>query len=204
MLAVERLDTVEGNHLEVVIQVRMDRPGDEEQFLVLPFQLRESILAEVARMRLLTVDNQDRVANLGAIREYRHIHERKRGGLVPSPVGVERTLVVAPLRLIVSVVVLDKPRGIVGQGVGETARQSVRTVAVVLRALGIQLLAEFVAGILVHRIEVAVGIHPAHVVHRGSNRRLDARIDSRRIQRHASPAADAEDTDALRIHVLAS
>ena len=73
MLAVERLDTVEGNHLKVVIQVCMYRPGDEKQFLVLPFQLRKSILAEVARMRLLAVDDQDRVANLGAIRQYRHI-----------------------------------------------------------------------------------------------------------------------------------
>ena len=55
---------------------------------------------------------------------------------------------------------------------------------------------------IVGGIEIAVGIDAAHVVHGGGDGSLDARVDGRRIDRHASPTADAEDAYLFRVHVV--
>ena len=63
--------------------------------------------------------------------------------------------------------------------------------------------AKLITGVGIHRVEIAVRVHAAHIVHRGGYRCLDAGVDSRRIDRHAAPAANANDSNTFRIHVIA-
>ena len=51
-------------------------------------------------------------------------------------------------------------------------------------------------------IEIAFGVDAGHVVHRGGHGSLDARIQRGGVQRHAAPAADADDADARGIDAL--
>ena len=138
-----------------------------------------------------------------AIRQDGHVHERQGGSLVPPVVGVQRTLVIAARCLVIPVIVFHKLGSIVGKRVYHPSCQRIRALAVVFRTLGIELLAKLIARIGIHGIEIAVGIHPAHVVHRSGDGSLDARVDGCRIQRHASPSADAQYPDTVGIHLLA-
>lgn len=104
--------------------------------------------------------------------------------------------------LVISVIVFHKLGSIVGKRVYHPTGQRIRTLAVVFRTLGVELLAKLIARIGIHGIEIAVGIHPAHVVHRSGNGSLDARVDGRRIQCHASPSADAQYADTVGIYLL--
>ena len=56
ILAVEGLYPVEGNLLEVVVEVGVDCAWDDEQLLVVALELLVGILAEIAGMGVLTVD----------------------------------------------------------------------------------------------------------------------------------------------------
>ena len=49
-LAEEAFDAVERNHLQVVIQIDVASPGDDQQLLVVATEQFEGVLAEVARM----------------------------------------------------------------------------------------------------------------------------------------------------------
>ena len=53
-------------------------------------------------------------------------------------------------------------------------------------------------------VVVAVGDDARHVVHRGGDGRLDARVDSRRVDGKSAPPADAENADPVRINVVAA
>ena len=55
---------------------------------------------------------------------------------------------------------------------------------------------------VVGSIKIALRRHACHVVHRGGDGRLDARVDGGGIQRKAAPAADAEDADARRVDIF--
>ena len=110
---------------------------------------------------------------------------------------------VSALRLVIGEIVLHILRGIVSHHIGQTTGEFIRAVTVIHCALGVQLTAQFVACVdIVSGIEIAVSRDTAHVVHRGGNGSLDARVDGRRIDRHTTPTADAEDTYPLRIHVV--
>ena len=50
-------------------------------------------------------------------------------------------------------------------------------------------------------IEIAVGIHAAHIVHCRSYCCFDARVHCRGIQSHTTESADADDTDAFGIYI---
>ena len=50
--------------------------------------------------------------------------------------------------------------------------------------------------------EIAFHIDLTHIIHRGSHRGLDARIERGRVNSHSAKAADANDSDALRINQL--
>ena len=176
--------------------------GDDVQLLVVARQPPERILAEIARVRTLAVEQQHGAADLAGIGQKGHVEKRQRGGRVPALVGVERPPVIAARRLVVGVIVLHELGRIGGQRIGHTACTGVGATAVILRALRIEPPAEFVACVGVHRVEIAVGRHAAHVVHRRGDGRPNARIDGSGIERHAAPAADAEDADAPGIDPL--
>ena len=176
MRAEEPFYLVERNLLQVVIQVRMDG------------------LAEVAGVGLLAVDEEDGAADFRGIGQDGLVDERERGRHVPSAVGAEGAFVVAARGLVEGVIVLHKLRGIGGQRVRHASGQGVGAVAVVLGALGVELLPHRVAGVgIVGGIVVALGGDAGHIVHRDGHRGLDARVDGGGVHRKASPAAHAED-----------
>ena len=143
-------------------------------------------------MGFLSVNHEHGTTYLVAIRQDGHVHERQGGSLVPPVVGVQRTLVIAARCLVISVIVFHKLGSIVGKRVYHPTGQRIRTLAVVFRTLGVELLAKLIARIGIHGIEITVGIHPAHVVHRSSD------------GCHASPSADAQYADTVGIHLLTS
>ena len=194
---------VKRNHIQPVVQVDVIGSRNNQQLLVVTLQLLEGIFTEVARMGFLSVNHEHGTTYLIAIRQDGHVHERQGGSLVPPVVGVQRTLVIAARGLVISVIVFHKLGSIVGKRVHHPTGQRIRTLAVVFRTLGVELLAKLIACVSIHSIEIAVGIHPAHVVHRSGDGSLDARIDGRRIQCHASPSADAQYADTVGIHLLA-
>jgi len=87
--------------------------GDNHQFLVLAFQQFEGILAHIAAVGLLAVDDEDSAADFARIVQQAGVHHRHHTARGPTVGGVAATLVVAARGLIVVVVVLDELRGIV-------------------------------------------------------------------------------------------
>ena len=59
VLAEECLYPVEGNLLEVVVEVGVDCAGDDEQLLVVALELLVGVLAEIAGMGVLAVNEED-------------------------------------------------------------------------------------------------------------------------------------------------
>ena len=110
---------------------------------------------------------------------------------------------VAPRGLVIGVVVFHKGGGVLRQRVHHAAAQSVCAGLVVLQPLGVQRRLFAVAGFLaVLRVKIAVGVDAGHVVHGDRHRRFDAGIQRGGVQGQAAPAADAQDADPVRIHVL--
>ena len=75
ILAEEGLYPVEGNLLEVVVEVGVDCAWDDEQLLVVALELLVGVLAEIAGMGVLTVDEEDSALDFTGIRQDRHIEE---------------------------------------------------------------------------------------------------------------------------------
>ena len=75
VLAEEGLNPVEGNLLEVVVEVGVDCAWDDEQLLVVALELLVGVLAEIAGMGVLTVDEEDSALDFTGIRQDRHIEE---------------------------------------------------------------------------------------------------------------------------------
>ena len=209
----ERGDAVVGNHSrDVVVEVHVGGAGDDQQFLVAGLgafaadgeagHLFERVLAEVATVGLFAVDQQDGGLDFVRVGEQRHVEEGLAADGVPAVGRVAAAGMEAARRLVVGVVVLDEPRGVVGQRIDHAAGALVGAAAVVLGALGGHGAARGHAlGGRVVGAEVALARDLRHVVHRRGDGRLDARVERRGVHRHAAPAADAEDADAPRVHV---
>ena len=153
-------------------------------------------------MGILSVNQKYRVAYFRSVGHNRLVDERESRSLVPPIVGVERTLVIAPGRFVVCVIILDELRRIIRKSLCHASSQSVCAVAVIFCALCVQLFAQSCTRLgIVCRIEISVCIYPAHVIHCRSHGRFDSSIQSRRVYGHASPSADTEDANALRVYV---
>ena len=63
VLAEEGLDLVEGDDVKIVVKVGVDGAGDEEELLVVALQTLEGVLAEVAGVGLVAMDDEDGVAD---------------------------------------------------------------------------------------------------------------------------------------------
>ena len=110
---------------------------------------------------------------------------------------------VATRRFVVGIIVLYKLRRILRQRIDHATRQRIGAVFIVLGALCVQRFSFFKACLLrILTVKVAVGSYTGHIVHGHSRSRLDAGIDGGGIDRHTAPAADTNDTDALRVHIL--
>ena len=105
-------------------------------------------------------------------------------------------------RRLVIIVIIDEELRLRGADVGQAAGQGAASVPVIFGALGVQLPTQLGAAVRIHLVEVAVGDDAAHVVHGGGHGGLDAGVHGRRVQRHAAPAADADDADPFRIDAV--
>ena len=162
-----------------------------------------SILSKIEGMCLVAMHDHDSGADLVAVLQDRHIDERHAADLVPSAVRVEGARVIPSLGLVVGVIVLDKVGRVLGQRVNDAAAERIRTGLEILDTLGIQRLLHRIALFLaVIGVEISLCVHSCHIVHGRGDRRLDAGVQRRRVERHAAPAADTEDTDPLGVDVL--
>ena len=144
------------------------------------------------------------IINFSRIRQYGHVQQGKGRCDIPSAIGAERPFVIASRGLVKSVVIPHELRGIFGQGVGNSACQGIVAITVIFRALRVQLFTHLIAcRSIVRRIEVAASRNPAHVVHSNRDCGFYTGIDSSGIHRKASPAANSQNSYALRIHILA-
>ena len=197
----ETLYLIERNDVRSVVQIRMHGSGDNHQLFVVAFQLLESILAEVTGVGFLTMNEQYGTADFIAVCQDRCVEKCEIGSFVPAQTGVDGTGMIASLSLVVIVIIFHELRCIVGwlrihHGTGISAG------AIILRALGVKCLAHFVARIgIISFIEIAVCRGAADVVHRGSDRCLDACIVGGSIDGESSPTADAKNSDASGIHI---
>ena len=204
ILTVKCFDAVERDDVHSVVEIGVHSAGDEQQLLVAALQPGKGVAAEVARVRLVAVDDEHGAADLIGVGEQLRVEQRQRGRDVPAVGGVERARVVAARGLVVVVVVLDEKRRVIWQRIDHAARALIRAGLVVGGALRIECLTQGITGVrIVVGVKVAVGGHTGHVVHRGRDGGLDARVDGGGVERHAAPAADAEDADALRVDIIA-
>ena len=84
MRAEEAADLVKRDDVHAVIQIGMDSSGNDHQRFVVAAQPGKGVLGEIAGMRVFPMDHQHRAADLIAVGEDRHVHERERGGDVPA------------------------------------------------------------------------------------------------------------------------
>ena len=107
---------------------------------------------------------------------------------------------IATWRFVVGIIVLYKLRCVLRQRIDHTACQSIGAVFVIYSALcihGFFLLKACLLRIL--SIKISVGRYTGHVVHGHSRSSFNAGVNGSSIERHAAPAADTDDTDALRV-----
>ena len=114
---------------------------------------------------------------------------------------------IAQLRLVVVVVILDELGHIVRYRRRHAAGHGVGPILIISRTLGTNLLAQPLAVRLefsrcLALVEVAVGNNAAHIVHSRCSRGLDARIRCSGINGKAAPAANTEDADLVRVDIF--
>ena len=164
------MSIIEGDHIQLVVQVGMHRAGDDEQLLVLRIGVALhhggiGVPAEVAGVGLLTVDDQNSGADLVAVPENGLVHKRHGAGHIPAAVGVQGPGLIALGRLVVVVIVLHIEGSVLRHLLCHAAAQGVGAVFIVLDPLGVQGLFLLVSGgLAVLGIEVAVGVYTGHVV----------------------------------------
>ena len=107
---------------------------------------------------------------------------------------------IATWRFVVGIIVLYKLRCVLRQRINYATRQRIAAVFVIYSALcihGFFLLKACLLRIL--SIKISVGRYTGHVVHGHSSGNFDAGVNGGGIERHAAPATDTDDTDALRV-----
>ncbi len=171
--------------------------GDNQEFFIVASEKLECVFPEVAGVGLLAVDDEYGAFELvGVFKEF-EIHERKSRGGVPSIGGIARTGVKSAGCLVVVVVSLDKLRSVVRKRVDNASGPLIFARAEVFGAALGQCGAGGIAlGFGVVGIEVAVGCHASHIVHRRSNSGFDSRVVYGRLDGDASPTADSENAYA--------
>ena len=202
------LDLIKGDDLQIIVQVRVHRAGDDQQLLVLRVRvplhhMGIGVPAHVAGVGLLSVDDKDSGADLIGVLEDGLVQEGHGADGVPALVGVQGAGVVGPA-LVVFAVILHEKGNVLRHRQGQTAAGATIITATVDGGSGGAVgLPGLMAGLLAVRlVKVALGGDAAHVVHGGDHGGLDAGVDGRRVQGQTAPAADAQDADALRVHVV--
>ena len=167
VLTEEGLNLVEGDNGKIVVKVSVDSAGDEEQLLVVALQTLEGVLAEVAGVGLVAMDDEDGVADFLNKSQDGLVEDGQDGGDVPALVGVQRAGMLTARGLVMGVVILHEPRRVLGTRVDHAAGTGGNPAGEVLGSLGAKGLAPGLAG------RGAIGLGelplcgpPAHVVPR--------------------------------------
>ena len=189
----------------------MGSSGDDHELLVafygafsddmLSGHALKGILAEIAAVGLLAVDEKHGRLNLSGPGQQGLVQETLAADHVPAIIGIAAAHMITARSLIVGVIVLDEPGGILGERIDDTTGTLISSRGIILRALGRQGAALFLTlGRSVFTGEITLDIHLAHVIHRGCDGSFDAGVQGSSIDGHAAKTADADDADALRIH----
>ena len=110
---------------------------------------------------------------------------------------------IAPFGFVIIIVILDKERSILRQGINHTAGSGIGSIFVIQRSLGIEGFALFLARLLaVLSVKISLGVDSCHIVHGCADRCLDSGIDGSGVQCHSAPTADADDADFLRVNII--
>ena len=136
------------------------------------------------------------------IGELRHVHKGHGANLVPAAVGIQAARMIASGGLVIRMIILNEKRSVLRQRIHHTASQLIASPAVICNALGIECLTGSIACILIHGIKIPIGIHAAHVIHGHGGSRLHTGVNRRCVQGKSAPAADPDDADAFRIHIV--
>ena len=124
------------------------------------------VSAEIAGVRFLPMDNQDRAADLINVLQDRLIQKGHTSGHVPSAIGVQRSGMISSLCLIVVIVIFDKTRRVLRQRVCHAAAARVLSVFIVLHTLRVQHPALFIAGVRgIFRVKIAFRVDAGHIIH---------------------------------------
>ena len=151
-------------------------------------------------MCLFAVNDQNSGADLVAVLQDRLVHKGQASDGVPTLIGVEGALVIGSA-LVILAVILDEERQILGHGQFDATAAAGIFALLILGGSQVVQSGLFLIALCftVLRVKITVGVDAGHVVHGGNDRRLDAGIERRDIQRHTAPSANADDTDAVGI-----
>ena len=109
---------------------------------------------------------------------------------------------ISPLRFIISIIILHKLRSIFRKRINHSSSKCITAVFHIFRTLSIQLFPKFITLVCIHGIKIAVGGYPAHIIHRRSDRCLDACINGCCIDGKSSPTTDSHNSNAVSIHQI--
>ena len=120
-----------------VIQVRMYCARDDHKLFIIRIlaafdHVFIGISAHIARVRVFTMYDQHRAANLITVLQDRLVQEGHRAYSVPAVIGVQGTRMVTTIRLIIIVVVLYEQRRILWQGIDYAAAELIYTIFIIL------------------------------------------------------------------------
>ena len=134
----ELIHFIKGDDISLVIEVGVACAGNEHQFLVFPFQFLKSVLAEIAGVCLIPVNQKDGASDFITVLEDRHIQEGQGGGDIPSIVGVQRTRMISTAGFVIVMIIFYKIRSILGHRIDNSAGPLIAAVFVVFCPLSVQ------------------------------------------------------------------
>jgi len=175
---------------------------NNHECFVVAGELLESVFAEIQRVGFFSVDHQHRTSNFVSESQQRCIDEGERRSLVPVSVGVDGPRMEASRCLVILPVIFYELRFIAGKFIRQTCAGCVGSVFGVFGTLGIQFLLQCIASIFIHLVEIAIGVHTAHVVHSGGDGSFDAGVDCSGVQCKTAESADAEHPDLVVVDAL--
>ena len=151
-------------------------------------------------MCLIAVHDQNGTSDLVTVFEDRLIYERLASDHIPAAVKVERSCVIAAVRLVVVVIIRHEERCVCRERIYHSAAERIFAGFQIFQSLRAHCHFFGVARLFtVLTVKISIRIHSRHIIHCRGHRRLDAGVQRSSIDRHAAPAADSENTDPVGI-----
>ena len=105
----EFLHLIKGDHIEVVIKIRVHCSGDDKKFLVdgvfaVPDHCVKGVFPKVEAVRLLAVHHKYSAADLVAVFQDRLVHKGHLADRIPTLIGVQRPRMICSAFIIFTVI----------------------------------------------------------------------------------------------------